>query len=58
MGQSGEEEAGLCLPGMGRLADRIWYVGIRGKPGYPSYTPLFAFLISEVLLSSACLYRH
>lgn len=24
----GEEEAGLCLCGTGRLPDRVWYVGM------------------------------
>lgn len=36
-----EEEAGLGLCWVGKLAGRVWYVRIRGKPGCPSYTPIY-----------------
>lgn len=46
-----ERRRQLWLMWDGRLTDRIWYVGIRGRPGYSSYTPLSAFLLAEVCLS-------
>lgn len=41
---------GLCLPGMGRLADRIWYVGSGESQGILLHLYLHSFAVTSLCL--------